>query len=248
MHLDVARRQRDRPSQGMQATPRAAELAAFVEWDVRNWSVALECWTKSSSQALGSSTALELGARHGGLSLWLALQGAQVVCSDVGGPSERAVQTHRAAGVAELVRYEAIDATDIPYTDRFDIVLFKSVLGAVGVRAGRSGQAKAIAEMHKALKPGGELFFAENLVASPLHRYLRKRFVKWGDRWRYVSIGEMLQFLAPFRQVSYQTVGVTGAFGRSPRQRNLLGAVDRVLLERLVPEQWRYIIVGVARK
>jgi hypothetical protein len=102
--------------------------------------------------------------------------------------------------------------------------------------------------MHKALKPGGELFFAENLIASPLHQFCRNRFVRWGSTWRYVSIQEMQQFLGGFSEVQYSTIGFAGAFGRSERQRDLLGRIDRLFFDRAVPEGWRYIIVGIAKK
>jgi SAM-dependent methyltransferase len=220
----------------------------FVEWDVRNWSVALDFWVRNSGLDLTTCSALEIGSRHGGLSLWLATQGARVVCTDVNGPSDVARERHRESGLSHRIGYRPVDATDIPFADAFDLVLFKSVLGAVGARRGREAQARAIAEMHKALKSGGELFFAENLVGSPLHSYLRRRFVRWGRTWRYVSVPEMLGFLKDFSSVRYRTVGFAGALGRGRRQRNALGSLDRMLLDRLVPERWRYIMVGVARK
>ena len=46
------------------------------------------------------------------------------------------------------------------------------------------------------------VFFAENLVASPLHTLFRRRFVKWGTEWRYVSLEEMHEFLLPFEITS----------------------------------------------
>lgn len=225
------------------ASPR---LADFIEWDVRNWSRALDFWSRHSAQDLSRCSALEIGCKNGGLSLWMASHGATVVCSDIAGPTEQAVRSHRAHGVAHLITYEPINATHIPYTERFDVVLFKSILGAVARLGDKDAQAKAIAEMHRALKRGGELLFAENLIASPLHAFLRRRYVRWP--WRYVSISEMLEFLAPFSHVSWTAVGFTGAFGRGNVQRNILGALDRLLLDRITPERWKYIIIGVARK
>ena len=220
----------------------------YVEWDVRNWATAPEFWARNTRLDLRHCDALEVGSRHGGLTLWLAQLGANVVCSDLEGPTERARTSHAAAGVSHRVRYENIDVTRVPYVGRFDLVMFKSVLGALDGPDRLATQADAVAQIHRALRPGGELFFAENLSASAAHRYLRRRFVGWGSRWRYVSISEMLGFLAPFHEVSYRTVGVCGALGRSQRQRAFLGAVDRAFLDKLVPERWRYIMIGVARK
>jgi len=225
-----------------------SNIAEFVEWDVRNWSTALDFWLAHTTQTIRACSALELGSRNGGLSLWMALQGASIVSSDVELPTENAARLHRAKGVSQLIQYEAIDATRIPYASQFDVILFKSMLGAVGHSGGKAGQARAISEIHKALKKGGELFFAENLVGCPLHQYFRRKFVKWGTTWRYVSIAEMEEFLSPFSRVQYRTVGFAGAFGRNERQRNILGLLDSKALNYAVPENWRYIIVGVAKK
>jgi hypothetical protein len=102
--------------------------------------------------------------------------------------------------------------------------------------------------MHRALKPGGELFYAENLTASPAHKFLRRKFVRWGTNWRYVSIFEMKEFLSPFSSESHATFGFTGAFGRTESQRNCLGFLDQTIFDRLVPDKWNYIIAGVAKK
>jgi len=59
-------------------------------------------------------------------------------------------------------------------------------------------QRKAFEQMHKALKPGGQLLFAENLLASSMHQNLRNKFVTWAESWRYVSLDEMHDFLKIF--------------------------------------------------
>src|SRR5262249_24823871 len=176
-----------------------------------------------------------------GLSLWLALQGAQVMCSDVLMPTESVFRLHQARGVSHRIHYEAIDATRISYTSRFDVVMFKSMLGSVGRAGGKRLQTQAVKEIHKCLKSGGELFFAENLVGCRLHQFFRRKFVKWGQTWRYVSVAEMEEFLAPFSSVHYRTVGFAGAFGKSEMQRNVLGFLDTTAFNHLVPASWRYI-------
>jgi SAM-dependent methyltransferase len=221
------------------------KLADYIEWDVPNWAQALDFWRAHTAHDLSRASVLEIGCGSGGLSLWFAQQGARVTCSDIHGPQEKARRKHAASGVEGLIRYEAVDATNIPYRDEFDLVVFKSMLGGIPTK---EAQAVAIREMHKALKPGGELLFAENLTASPLHRFLRHRYVKWGREWRYVTMAEMLEFLAPFSRVKTRTLGFAGTFGRSEKQRNALGLCDRVLFNRLVPRRWRYILLGVAGK
>src|SRR5262249_15564144 len=148
-------------------------------------------------------------------------------------PSQDAMQRHQAAGVADRIQYRSIDTLEIPYKNEFDIVLFKSVLGALGCadsQEGRARQARAVAQMYQALRSGGELFFAENLVASPFHQFFRRRFVQWGTRWRYVSIQEMNDYLSPFSRVQYRTLAFAGTFGRTEAQRNFLGTLDQAML------------------
>jgi SAM-dependent methyltransferase len=212
---------------------------------VRNWSAALDFWPAHSTQKLADCTALELGSRNGGLSLWLALQGAHVICSDIDPPTEAALHKHQQGGVADRIEYRSISALDIPYRNELDVVVFKSVLGALGTR---ERQVEAISQIHASLKKGGELFFAENLTASPFHRFFRRSFVAWGSRWRYVSIREMRTFLAPFSRLECRALGFAGAFGRNEAQRNVLGMIDQTVFNAVVPESWRYIIVGVATK
>lgn len=153
---------------------------------------------------------------------------------------------HSASGVSDRVEYACIDATQIGQENSFDVVAFKSVLGGIGGAGGHSAEEQAIRSMHAALRPGGVLLFAENLSASPVHRFLRRRFVAWGERWRYVTVEEMAAFLASFSSVRVRTFGFAGAFGRTDGQRSSLAAADVSGLDRLVPAQWRYIIAAVA--
>jgi SAM-dependent methyltransferase len=209
---------------------------------------ALDYWQRHSTLRLSTCTALEIGSRHGGLSLWLALSGATVVCSDLNDPTDAAVRKHDRYGVSKSVRYERVDALNVPYADAFDLLVFKSVLGGIGHDGDVDRQRRAVSERYKALKPGGELWFAENLVGSPVHCVLRDRFVDWAPRWRYVSMSELVAFLEPFASVTCRTLGVLGTFGRSERQRAILGRIDKLVVNALVPASWRYIAVGVARK
>jgi SAM-dependent methyltransferase len=223
-------------------------LANVIRWDVRNWGEALGWWAEHARARFDNCLALEIGGRSGGLSLWLALQGARVVCSDLEEPTPLARDLHEAYGVRQRVTYASLDATALPFTEAFDLIVFKSVLGVIGNRNRPERQRIAIEEMHRALKPGGELLFAENLTGSPIHTVGRRIGSRWGRTWRYVTLNEMAQYLSPFESVRTRTTGFTGAFGRTERQRRVLGALDQALLDALVPARWRYILFGVARK
>jgi len=221
------------------------ELLKYIEWDVRNWAVALDFWQAQTKKDLAQCKVLEIGTNFGGLSLWFASKGASVVSTDFKGVRQEAVELHESSEFSHLIKHETVNALDIPYTEEFDIVVFKSVIGAID---DRELQKKAVGEMHNALKKGGELFFAENLVASPLHKFLRRKLIKWGTSWRYITIEEMHDFLEPFAEKYLQTNGFAGTFGRTEAQRNLLARGDKLFFERIVPEKWKYIIAGVARK
>src|SRR5690606_26588047 len=134
--------------------------------------------------------------REGGLSLWMALKGKTVVCSDLEDVESTAEPLHTRYKVNNLITYQDIDATNIPYENHFDVIAFKSIIGGIGRNNNPEIQAKVFTEIHKALKPGGKLLFAENLVASPFHQRLRKKFIRCGNSWKYVSLDEVNGFLS----------------------------------------------------
>ncbi len=219
----------------------------ILQWDVNSWSRIFEVWEpeiKLHTEMLG----LEIGGRQGGLTLWLTLKGIKTICSDLENTEETAAPLHEKYQVRNLVEYQNIDATNIPFENNFDVIVFKSIIGGVGSNDNLEAQKAAFQQIHKALKPGGKLLFAENMVASPLHLFFRKRFVNWGARWRYVTLQEMDDFLRDFSQVELKTTGFLATFGRSESQRKFLSFFDRILFNYITPKSWRYIGYGVAVK
>ena len=219
----------------------------IIQWDVKSWSKALSYWD-SKVEWNKIQHSLELGGREGGLSLWLALKGKSVVCSDLKDVQKTAEQLHKRHHVSTWITYQDIDATNIPYEEYFDLIVFKSIIGGIGRNDNYKNQHKVFKEIYKALKPGGKLLFAENLAASAVHRRLRKRFVQWGSSWRYVSLDEMKEFLSDFSYHDIKTTGLLGTFGRTERQRNVLSAVDDLVLNKICPDRWKYICYGIAEK
>lgn len=225
---------------------RTAHLRDIFQWEVRSWSRAYPVWQRALRTLPESRrTALALGERDGGLSLMLAEHGFITVCSDLNGPTDRARELHRTLGWEEWITYERIDALTIPKpADSYDVVAFKSMIGALSMK---ERQAQAVREMHRVLKPGGILLFAENLHGSALHGLLRKRFVVWDHYWRYLDPVADRDLFAPFSSLEDHTTGCIANLGRSERQRDLLARLDAVLLP-LVPRTSRTIWYGVAIK
>jgi len=232
----------------LHATPREL-LLDVLAWDVVTWSSALTHWQQYASVDLTRSTALEIGAgESGGLSLWLALQGCDVLCTTPGIVSERVRTMHRRYGVGHRIRYASLDALELRDEQAFDVIAFKSVLGGIGTNDRVDRQQEAVARLYAALRHGGNLLFAENLAATRAHAALQSRFGVGKDRWRYPTIREMEGLLAPFSAVHYETTGFLGSWGTNELQRRACGAVDAFLCRWLVPASWQYVMLGVAIK
>lgn len=219
----------------------------IIEWDIDNWKKCLSYWPKNSYIDINNASVLELGSRNGGLSLWASMNGANVICSDKDGPTDNAIEKHKKYNVGQLIQYKKINALKIPYKNELDVIISKSVLGSLGYNDNIDNQKIAVSEIYSALRKGGEFWFIENLVASPFHQLMRKKFIRWGDCWRYVSINEMKLFLESFSSVKYKTFGITSCFGRNEKQRKILSKLDNAV-SKIIPNNWKYIIVGVANK
>lgn len=235
-----------------QATPgtrpdlSSAMVNAVLEWDVHNWSRALRFWHREISDLHGRQ-GLEIGARRGGLSLYMAWRGARVVCSDLAPPGEAARALHRKFAVEDRIQYVAADATSLPFDDdSLDLVMAKSVLGSISADGHPERQSAAIAEIHRVLRPGGRLYIAENLAATSVHRFLRRRFVPWGQRWCYLAYAELGELLAAFAEVELHSCGFLGLVGRSETQRRVLGHLDDCLT--LLPAGAHYLGYGHGTK
>ncbi len=185
------------------------KLREYLQWDIMTWHKALIHWDKVLGDTdVSSYEALDLGARDGGLSLYLAEKGMRVVCSDLYGPTAEAFELHGKYNMLGRIEHATINATGIPYdSGRFDLVVFKSVLGGIGTFAGIESIKLALSEMLRVLKPGGILLFAENLDGSKFHKYARRTFVKWGKTWYYPTLMEMKELLGIFDESFIRTYG-----------------------------------------
>lgn len=228
----------------MVSTNRKELMQQIVGWDVVNWSKAVDYWEKNASIYGKELECLELGSSKGGMSLWLALNKNRVFCTDINGPEPVAHDLHKQYDCQTRITYGSMDALNIGYENRFDLIIFKSILGGI---CGDDNDKKIflINQMYKALKPGGKLLFAENLEGTALHKVGRKYFGSKG--WNYLRLSEMKRVFSSFSHVQYSTTGFFGCFGRTERQRSIISLLDG-LLDKLIPASSKYIVFGIAVK
>lgn len=122
---------------------------------------------------------LELGSRNGGLSLWTAINGANVLYVLI------KPKKHEKYNVGQLMQYKKINVLKIPYKNELNVIMLKSVLVALGYNDNIDNQRITVSEVYSALRKGGEFWFIDNLIASPFQQLMRKKFIRWGDCWRY---------------------------------------------------------------
>lgn len=219
-------------------------LEDIIQWDIENWSKALPFWETFLPNRKDLRVAA-FGEREGGISLWLALKGYDVECSDYNADLQPAKDLHRKYKVESRVNYSKQNITSIQFNDEFfDVVVFKSVIGALGDKA---LQDKAFKELYRVLKPGGLLIFAENLQATRLHKFARKKFTNWGHRWRYIKVDETKEMLADFSEVHFKSQGFLATFGRSEEQRKRISRIDKPV-SKIIPNSWSYILFGACIK
>jgi SAM-dependent methyltransferase len=227
-------------------------IQSSLGWDVTNWSRALFFFEDSLKDCeLKGKSAIEVGCGplSGGIGLWLASKGAQIIATSISDVEEDIRRFYREIGLDDFVSFSRWDAT-LPWEgEKVDFICLKSVLGGVRRLNREQELANLLAELHRALNPGGYLLFIENLVSSRIHGFARARFGAGRSDWHYFSMVELIENIerAGFNDCQNDSTGFLGAFGRTPWQRNCLGWIDGFIC-RLIPRSLHYVGYGVAKK
>ncbi|MBX2898815.1 MAG: methyltransferase domain-containing protein [Cyclobacteriaceae bacterium] len=203
---------------------------------------------------INSGKVLCLGERNGGLSLWFALQGYTVVCSDFRGPRKEALLLHKRYNLENNITYEDINVFEINYPDSsFDVIACKSVIGGLKLdysdKSTRTieNQKLAVNEIRRVLKAGGVFCGVENMRGSLVHVMMRK-FLK-GDKigWRHLKISEIEELFEKYSELKVQCNGFLGSY-YSFKLANLFTSNIDSLLSKILPDSWLYIGFIFARK
>lgn len=221
-------------------------LKDILKWDVESWECALSLWEKNVNFTKDTKC-LALGEWDGGLSLWLALKGCDVTCSDYELSEKRASELHDKYNIRSIVKYQDINAFDIPHENAFDVIIFKSILGTIG-KYGWDKQNEVFRQVHKALKPGGKLLWAENMKGSPMHKIARKYLTTWGNLWRYPDMRDLDEFLKIYSKSEVHFNGFLAVFAKKGLLRDIFLKVDKSFFSYIIPANWKYIAYGIAEK
>ncbi|MBL7683108.1 MAG: class I SAM-dependent methyltransferase [Flavipsychrobacter sp.] len=232
---------------------KAALLNDIIEWDVNNWSQALKIWQPAIDKLPRTAKVLAIGERNGGLTLWLALQGFTVLCTDRNGVTENAKMLHAKYGVTTNISYANLDiVNDTPSTAQYDLIIMKSVLGGLKEQYNKAesrtrvARQKAINNIYTMLQPGGVLLTADNLQGSYLLKTFRELKGK-NRQWYYFNMQELKTLFIHFSRTDVYTFGIIPTRFSKPLLNRLAYALNKIL-KRFFPQGSSYISVTIASK
>tara|TARA_Y100000996_G_scaffold148886_1_gene114661 strand:+ start:3900 stop:4586 length:687 start_codon:yes stop_codon:yes gene_type:complete len=215
-------------------------------WDSFNWTRGLEFIDKNKSSSFLNKTVLEIGGKNADMSVWAAKSGGNVICSDIIKEHDLRLKEKDLMKKYFIV-YENINALNIPYKNKFDFVLFKSVLGGIGRKGHHEKHYRVINEIYKSLKKGGELLFIENMQGSFIHEIIRNKYGAGRNDWLYPSYENFISYSKRFHKIKYKTFGIISVNGTNNKQQ-LYRLFINANLEKILSKKSRYIFAGVFKK
>lgn len=225
----------------------------IIEWDVPNWSHLIKLWQPVLDAFPRDSKVLAIGERNGGLSLWMALQGFQVVCTDRQGPTQQARELHKKYQVEDKITYYDFDLVNTQdFSTTYDIIIMKSVLGGLKEQYRDANsrtdlvRQKAVDNIYKLLSPQGIFLSADNLQGSIFLRLI-KRLKNKQSGWHYFSIQELNDLCKQFSSVTVKGFGIIPSKFSIPIL-NKAAYIINLSLWQLLPPNSAYIAFTIAHK
>ena len=223
-----------------------ATIADIIEWDILNWSQLIPYWEPILKKLPADSKVLAFGERNGGLSLWLALNGFNVVCTDRVGPTNAAIEMHKKYKVADKISYGSFDVVNSPVeNNKYDLIIAKSVLGGIksdyknSTTRNADTRNNAAKNIYDLLKPGGYFLFAENMKGSKLLHQIRKLLGKQKG-WYYFNFKDIENLFKIFSNVEIRSFGVIPTTSHNRFFNRLAFVLNKYCLC-LLPAGYRYI-------
>lgn len=225
----------------------------IIGWDIENWAEIINVWQPILDSFPQGSKALAIGERNGGLSLWLAMIGFDVLCTDVTDISKDASVLHAKYKLKGEITYTTLDIVNgAPLQQEFDIIIAKSLLGGLKTERsdastrGEFARRKAVKNINTMLKPKGFFLAAENMQGSILLQLARKA-AKKKQGWDYLKYKELPTLFSDFGTIQIKTFGILPTFFPWQPVNRVCYKLNKHLLNEL-PDDQKYIAVITAQK
>ena len=190
------------------------DINDIIEWDVLNWSQLIHYWNPIIEKLPKDSKILAIGERNGGLSLWLALNGFHVICSDREGPTSKGIEIHRKYDILDRISYISYDVVNNSYlNNKYDLIIAKSLLGGLKIKyddaSTRNHKTRelAIKNIYSLLNQNGYVLFAENMKGSQLLNLVRMLLGKHKG-WYYFTIYDIQKLFSNFSDLEIKAFGI----------------------------------------
>ena len=213
----------------------------YINWDKTNWTRALNFLDENKTADFENKNVLELGGGEGSLSMWASHNGAKAICSDIIKPGSLVLNKL----YKEKVRFEIIDAQDIPYENHFDFIIFKSLLGGIGRNNLFEKQIVVMEQIKKSLKKNGECLFIENMKGTILHQIYRNRYGAGKNQWNYPSLNNFKNLSKNFSRTQFCSFGLLGS---NRVLEKLFRKNFDIKFDQVFPSSWHYIYAGIYQK
>lgn len=222
------------------------ELKDIINWDVETWKEILPYWEEQLVEyEKTTSVCIEIGARDGGITLWMALNGFKMICSDNYYDLEDAKKLHTEYKIIEGVEYKKVDLLNWQEEGRYDVIVLKSVFGALQNEISIN---TAVDNIFRNLKKGGILLFAENSKGTFFHQKLRKKYTDWGNIWFYFDDELIKTLFDKFEVVEVRHNGVLTVLGNRIGFSTIFSKLDKYFFNKITPNRVKYMLFGYAKK